>query len=317
MGLADDTRKAYSRDAAKYFRFCSTFGVQAVPASHAGLQLFVSWLAPQRTTERIKAALAAVSSLHADRNLPIPTSSAHIRRMLGGVTRWRFENGLAPIPRQPQLPITHLLLLQILAVIPPDSLDRMVERCALCFMFYGALRPGEVSSRRPTRPSMATLTWANASSDKGIVSLTLTSSKTSQFLPVTVTIGRASDLTCPVAALAALRTWRILHGPSPSQQSFLFLRSVGRPLSYGGLTRCLKASIRSVGVDASRYGLRSFRIGAATAMDDAGVPSHVLAKQGRWSWSAGVWRRYTRSPQQMAALASVMAGTGTRAKRRN
>ena len=59
------------------------------------------------------------------------------------------------------------------------------------------------------------------------------------------------------------------------------LRKSGK-LSYTRVRELMLAKITSLGYDASRFGMHSFRAGGAMAAADAGVKDRLFKRHGRW-----------------------------------
>ena len=53
-------------------------------------------------------------------------------------------------------------------------------------------------------------------------------------------------------------------------------------LSYTRAREVVLAKFRAIGVDTSRIGLHSLRLGGALAALHSGVPDHVIKNHGRW-----------------------------------
>ena len=53
-------------------------------------------------------------------------------------------------------------------------------------------------------------------------------------------------------------------------------------LSYTRVRELMKQKLSSMGYDAKKFGMHSFRAGGATAAANAGVPDRLFKRHGRW-----------------------------------
>ena len=137
----------------------------------------------------------------------------------------------------------------------------------------------------------------NSRVDPTVAHLTLRHSKTDIFgVGVTIHLGRTGDSLCPVSSLLAYLSRR------PSSPGPLFLLQSGQPLSKQVLVSTVHDALGSAGVDVGRFNGHSFRIGAATAAAQAGLPDSTIQQLGRWRSSA--FTRYLRPPVQSIARLS-------------
>ena len=104
----------------------------------------------------------------------------------------------------------------------------------------------------------------------------------------TLFIGRTNSSICPVAALLAYLAIQ------PPSNGLLFVHDNGSPLTRAGLVSPVCAALSEGSVDLSRYTGHSFRIGAATAAAQEGLPGSMIQMLGRWRSSA--FQRYIRMP---------------------
>jgi hypothetical protein len=129
-----------------------------------------------------------------------------------------------------------------------------------------------------------------------ILFVTLKQSKTDVFgSGVTLHLGKTGDTLCPVTALLAYLVKR------PNIQGPLFILKSGNPLSRDTLVSAVRQALKPSMDDTSLFNGHSFRIGAATAAAQAGIPDSSIMQLGRWRSS--VFTRYIRPPvEAMAAM---------------
>lgn len=116
------------------------------------------------------------------------------------------------------------------------------------------------------------------------------SSKTDQYRKGDrIMIARSSLRTCPVAMLERYvqvagvdigSTERLFRGITKTKNGEK-LRATGS-ISYTRMREVILAKWREMGIDASSYGLHSFRAGGATAAANAHVPDRLFKRHGRW-----------------------------------
>ena len=121
------------------------------------------------------------------------------------------------------------------------------------------------------------------------LAITLRGSKTDPFgAGCTLYVGHSAAPICPVTAVLAYLAIR-KAGPGP-----LFVHADQSPLTRSDLISAIRSALAGTGLDVSRYTGHSFRIGAATAAAQAGLPDSLIQTLGCWRSSAFV--HYIRTP---------------------
>lgn len=121
------------------------------------------------------------------------------------------------------------------------------------------------------------------------MSIHLKRSKTDRFgKSATVLIGATGTSTCPVGAMRKFLVARCRKPPGP-----LFRLSNGDLLTRSTISTMTKNLLRAADIDPGPYSSHSYRIGAATAAADAGLPDHLIKTLGRWRSSA--YQAYIRT----------------------
>lgn len=300
-GLADSTQRTYKSGVGRYLSFCYAFGVSSpFPVSETLLCYFVSSLAQEGITPAtIKIYLAAVRHAQIVRGHPEPRGSStlpRLRLIQNGIRRERAHSAPNSGGR---LPITPLILRRMHGICgtPTSSYSEALLWAAATVCFFGFFRAGEI-----TVPAVAAfdssvhLAWGDVSisEDGRVIRVFLKRSKTDQFGRGTeVFIGSTDDELCPVRAV---RRYTALRGTSPGA----FFRSTdGTPLTKASFVERVRAVLTRAGIPLSGYSGHSFRIGAATAAAQAGIPDSAIQALGRWSSSA--FLRYIRPPRERLA----------------
>ena len=133
------------------------------------------------------------------------------------------------------------------------------------------------------------LSWGDVSlsEDGRNLRVFLKCTKTDQLMRGTeVYVGTTANDLCPVTAI---RDYVARRGVSPGA---FFRLADGTPLTNVELVR---QALSRAGVSTSGYSGHSFRIGAATAAFQAGVPDSVIQALERWAGPA--FLRYIRTPR--------------------
>ena len=114
---------------------------------------------------------------------------------------------------------------------------------------------------------------------------------------VDVYVGKASPLRCPVVAVVS---YMAMRGQQPG---LFFRRQSGKPLTKPQFIAEVKKALTAAGLDHGPFSGHSFRIGAATAAAQAGIPDSAIQTLGRWNNAA--FLSYIRTPRQkLASLTS-------------
>ena len=252
----------------------------------------------------IKTYLAAVRHAQIMRGHPEPretSSLPRLRLLQNGVRRERVESANAPLHR---LPIT-IPILRLLRPLPgSQSYDECLRWAAATVCFFGFFRAAEITvpSTSAFNPTVH-LAWGDVaiSEDGRSVRVLLKRSKTDQFMRgVEVFIGVTGNDLCPVNAT---REYVARRGATSGA---FFQFADGTPLSKPRFVEMVRTALSRAGVPVGGYSGHSFRIGAATAASQAGIPDSAIQALGRWSSSA--FLRYIRtSREQLALLSSSMA----------
>ena len=253
----------------------------------------------------IRTYLAAVRHAQIMRGLPEPRESSSLPRLhlvQSGVRRVRAESG----PTQPRrLPITPMLLRWMR---PPSlgqpravSYDEALLWAAATTCFFGFFRAGELTVPTPSAFNSAIhLAWGDVSisEDGRMLRVFLKRSKTDQYgRGVEVFIGSTGDLLCPVDAV------RVYAARRGSGEGAFFRTANGVPLSKPRFVEMVRSALTRAGIPTSGYSGHSFRIGAATAAAEAGIPDSTIQALGRWTSSA--FMTYIRAPRETLARFSL------------
>ena len=179
----------------------------------------------------------------------------------------------------------------------------MVLWAAAASCFAGFFRSGELlPASEAQRDVQKPVQWGEVTVDDArtptMLKVHLRVSKCDQFGEgVDVCMGKTNTPRCPVVAVVAYMAGRE-HDPGP-----FFLTHQRKPLTKPHFVAEVRKGLTAVGLDQASFSGHSFRIGAATAAAQAGIPDSAIQMLGRWSSTA--FLSYIRTPrQQLATLTS-------------
>ena len=176
---------------------------------------------------------------------------------------------------------------------------------ACCLGFFGFLRAGEFTATSASLGSTAQLQISDVSfenqSSPPLMTLRLQRTKTDPFgKGVTIVLGSSGQPVCPVTAVRNFLAIR------PAREGPLLIHADGTPLSREWLVKRVRQALEFCGISCAGYSGHSFRIGAATAAAEGGMPPHLIKTMGRWSSEA--YLLYIRTPRAtLATVSSLLA----------
>ena len=305
--LAPSTTRSYASGQRRFLTFCQDSQVEPSPLVEHTLCMFCAHLAREGLSHQtIKSDLSAIRHCHIMEGKGDPfiaNAFPLLQYVLRGIKR-----SPANPSRQPRLPITPAVLLQLKRVWSPLALtdrDYTMLWAACCLGFFGFMRAGEftVKTQSDFDPSVSLMT-SDISVDSHetpvMVRVVLRQSKTDPFRQgVSIYLGKTQGDLCPVSAILAYIAIR------PPVVGPLFVYRDGSFLTRDKLVSALKQALRTAGMDTKGYSGHSFRIGAATTAALKGVEDSVIKMLGRWESSA--YQRYLRTPREaLAAISSKL-----------
>ena len=198
------------------------------------------------------------------------------------------------------LPSSLRLCLQTLPQPSCGSAPSYEERllwAAAAVCFFGFFRAGEITAPNTSAfDPRVHLAWGDVSisGDNQVQRVFLKRSKTDQYGRGTeVFIGATRDELCLVQAA---RSYVAVRGESPGAFSHLLN---GCPLSKARFVELVRSALARAGVPIAGYSGHSFRIGAATAAAQSGIPDSAIQALGHWSSPA--FLRYIRDSREHLA----------------
>ena len=230
----------------------------------------------------IKSYLLAVRNMQISKGLPDPFASP-LPQVIRGVKVCR---GLQDhnIPRW-KLPITPSIVRQLKSLWKPHATQyKFIMLWAVCCTcFFGFFRSGEITTSTSHYDPSIHLSIQDIALDShhhpSLVQFNLKSSKTDPFRKgVQVVIGCMGDDLCPVTAILACQAAR------GGSEGPLFYTGDKQPLTRRQFVNEVKTSLKSIGLDPSKYASHSFRAGAAITAA-AGLEDSTIKTLGRWESS--------------------------------
>lgn len=306
QSLATSTQQLYTTGIQRYLQFCSLVNHQSVPTSEHTLLLFATYLAQQQLSlSTIQTYFAAIRHLHlASNHLTVYSTqlTPRVQQVLQGIKRYQ-AHVFTPAQR---LPITTDIMQQIKQVLQqhPHSYNNIMMWAACCLAFFGLLRCTEftVHSQSSYDPAVHLSYSDVAVDDRDNPSVVVISIKQSKTDPLrkgnSITLGATQNTLCPVKALMPYLAKRGSH-PGP-----LFICQNNRFLTQSVFRSHLMELLEELGLDKSCYNTHSFRIGAATSAEAAGLTESQIKTMGRWK--TNTYRRYIKPPLSQTAKLSKL-----------
>ena len=279
---ADTTRRKYAYAFDNFCKWCNNhFNVNPLPATDFYLSLYFIHLSKNHSSAaKVDEANYAISWAHKLSGFPDPCKSTLCisvnecpHRIVGHATINKKE------------PITSDMLNKIV-IIYGHEYSRLsdIRICCMCLISYaGFLRFSELVHLRRSDIVINEIS----------VNLFVQKSKTDRFRKGSnVLISRTYTSTCPVTMLERyLYMYKIdnnsnefvFRSLSFCKKSQSFKLRGNNPLSYTRTREVLLSALESIGLDTSKFGLRSLRSGGAIAAASADITDRFFKKHGRWS----------------------------------
>lgn len=274
-GRAPATIRAYASDWTDFANWCTTLGVQALPASPGAVAGYVSELAfppEERATlavSSITRRLAAIGQVHSVAHHPNPATDALVREAMRGIRR-----SLGVAPRRQKRAVATADIRAALSSLG-DSAAELRDRAVLLLGFATAMR----------RSELAGLEVCDIEEVPEGLLVHLGRSKTDQEAAgrrIEVVYG-SDPRTCPVRAY---RTWLAGAGISegPAFRQVDRHGRIGGPLSGEGIASIVTRRMGALGYPAGEFGGHSLRRGHATTAARNGASERtIMATTGHTS----------------------------------
>lgn len=267
---AELTRKAYQSDFAHFTDWCTSRGLDELPADPRAVWLYLTAMVDTDNTADYRVAtlerrLSAIKWVHEANGQPSPTTHTEIRELMAGIRR-RF--GTRPDKVDP---LSTDQLARLIATLDLTTLSGQRDRALLLFGYAGAFRRSELAGL--TRDQL------RRSADGYLVQMRRTKDdQEARGRDVGIPAFPGSPL-CPVTAIDAwLTAAHITQGP-------LFRRvtryqTLGtNALTGAAVAQIIKRTARAAGIPADRLAGHSLRAGHATTAAQHGAPDRTIMRQ--------------------------------------
>lgn len=312
LSRADNTKRSYRTQCAKFDAWCAARGVPSMPAAPEVVREYLTDLANAgQRVATLAAALTAIKWACSKSGTPLNMDAEKLSDTWDGIRRDRVAE------QRQSTPITRDDARDMLSLMGA-GLDDVRDRAIIAF--------GLVAGRRASELSGLDLGHAGGSEgadgfvkiDERGAEITLVRSKSSQDKVVTFAVPRASA----PSAIGALEAWIAAAGVQPGTPLFRGVNRHGRVsearLSYTGIYRIIKtwaermAKARGLSTDdaiafAKGFGGHSLRVGFAVEAVNSGVEhAHIANHLGHAS--VEMTRRYADKADRWQGRA--VAGVG-------
>ena len=285
---APSTRATYQVGVRTYMRFCEQIKVIPFPICSDILELFVSSMAQRIGVKSMNVYLCGLQYVNTFYGFSEQISHMpNLAYVLRGIRRTQGPKFHRPL-RAPIL-VTHLTDMFNLCSCFLNPHDTLMIRAAFTLAFFGLLRVSEYTAPQNFLwdPLVhLAVTDVSFSIHPPSMRLKIKASKTDPFrVGAVIRLVPLKHRLCPVAAMYRyLRVADRTSGP-------LFIKSDGTFLTRHHIVGVLRRCFSSPNLNT-----HSFRIGGASALANAGVPSHIIKQLGRWRSDA--FLKYLRLSHQ-------------------
>ncbi len=281
--LAETTWNSYNKiwQAFQLFSFNRLGVVVQLPLHEFQVAQYVTYLYDMGYCHStIATTVSVLAFVHKLRDLPDPTSTFLIRKLLVAVKKQR------PTVSKRQ-PITWELLrvmVDMMQYIQLTGWEYKLLKAVMLVMYVAGLRVGEVlvSGKNAKHTALAQNLFAIYT--HGVLTdylLKVPTYKHSNGDPAWIKIqARQPQQLCPVKALY---DYMQMRGP---QDGFLFVHDTGIPVRSTWFTDYIRMLMEAAGLDPKGYAPHSFRAGATTDLVSQGASQERLRAFGRWKTTA-------------------------------
>ena len=186
-------------------------------------------------------------------------------------------------------------LLAAVKLTEKGQYDQRLFQAMFALAFHAFLRVGEITRRglATDNPHLLLMQQIQVSPDMLTISFSSFKHSNGEVFQLRVRSTARSDI-CAVRAVQQYLLLRGLkHGP-------LFLDRAGNAVMRSDFDRVLRKAVIFNRIDPAHFKGHSFRIGAATAAAEAGIPDSQIREMGRWKSDA--FKKYIRAASRTSTL---------------
>ncbi|XP_069092659.1 integrase/recombinase xerD homolog [Pleurodeles waltl] len=269
--LAKSTRKAYARAWEEFLGSRARRRVRQEEVVEDVVQFIMGLIEKGQTRVTIAGKLAALGFMGKLLWGYLPSAGELGQKILNG---WARELGVTGRVRHPISVALLKLLFPVLGDVCHDARKAMLFLTFMSWLFFGAFRVSELLGL----PGHSGILWSEVQPGEEGVVVVIRKSKTDQKgVGATVLLRRyPARSICPGLLERRLRMEKgPLDGP-------VFCHAEGFRVTASQLLGVLRRGLSRLGLDASRFGTHSFRIGVATEAGNKGWGREELKALGRW-----------------------------------
>ena len=261
-GVVLSTRCTYQSGLHAFISFCARFNISPIPESSATLQYFCADISQHVSYKMVKVYLSGTRLMH---GLPDPTDDDLLQ--LDCTYVMEFTVNRVTSMQRPRLSITINCLptpKEQLRASHYSALEQRILWASFTLAFYGFLRTSEYT----------TLHWSDVTLTAEKLYITLHQSKINPFRHGHIIHLHSTNSLCAFHLYSNLMTNKL-----PS--TLVFSAGTISPLTRESFNTVICCLFQQAGLNQFDYASHSFRIGAATTMAAAGLPTWLFKKLGR------------------------------------
>ena len=291
--LAEASKVAYRRSWALFDSFRLIYNIPPqLPLSVTNVALFVAFLVSKGyKPATITSYMSALGYVHKLQGMNDPTTSFVVLQLLKAYQKQGRE-------ADTRLPIDKPLLGRLLTAVSltvKGHYEQRLFQAMFTLAFHAFLRVGEITKRgqMADNPHLLLMQQIQVFPDMLIISFSSFKHSNGEAFQLRVRSTIKSD-TCAVRAVQQYLLLRgRKHGP-------LFLDRSGNAVARADFDRVLRKAVIFNRIDPAHFKGHSFRIGAATAAAEAGIPDSQIRELGRWKSDA--FKKYIRAASRTSTI---------------
>ncbi|MDQ2730072.1 MAG: site-specific integrase [Armatimonadota bacterium] len=284
-----NTRRAYDADWKDFSGWCEQYGFTPLPAAADVLCLYLAERSGACKVATLQRRLSTINRMHEQAGAPSPTKMEMVRAVWQRIRESRNESSEGK-------DAIDLDIIGKMVSVQPDNILGIRNRAILLLGFAGGFR----------RSDLMNLNWEDIAIKEESITVRIPdgrSAPASGFRELTISAGQHPA----TSAVRAVEAWL----EASSIQSGALFRTINRQgllqetrLSERAVALVVKEAATAAGLDGSRFGAHSLRLGLVMAAAAAGVsPEEIIEQTGHRS-TRMIHRYARRSKQEPKNIAS-------------